>query len=66
MPPVTATGNVNYLGGKTETKVQSSNLNAGSGALMVGASDAERGYCDCDCERCFGGGDWRCNEYHHH
>ena len=37
---VTATGNVNYLGGKTETKVQSSNLNAGSGALMVGASDA--------------------------
>lgn len=37
---VTATGNVNYFGGKTETKVQSSNLNAGSGALMVGASDA--------------------------
>ena len=37
---VTATGNVNYLGGKTETKVQSSILNAGSGALMVGASDA--------------------------
>lgn len=37
---VTATGNVSYLGGKTETKVQSSNLNAGSGALMVGASDA--------------------------
>ncbi|WP_279175407.1 leukotoxin LktA family filamentous adhesin [Parasutterella excrementihominis] len=37
---VTATGNVNYLGGKTETKVQSSNLNAGSGALMIGASDA--------------------------
>ena len=37
---VTATGNVNYLGGKTETKVQSSNLNAGSRALMVGASDA--------------------------
>lgn len=37
---VIATGNVNYLGGKTETKVQSSNLNAGSGALMVGASDA--------------------------
>lgn len=37
---VTATGNVNYLGGKTETKVQSSHLNAGSGALMVGASDA--------------------------
>ena len=37
---VTATGNVNYLGGKTETKVQSSNLNAGSGALMAGASDA--------------------------
>lgn len=37
---VTATGNVNYLGGKTETKVLSSNLNAGSGALMVGASDA--------------------------
>lgn len=37
---VTATGNVNYLGGKTETKVQSSELSAGSGALVVGASDA--------------------------
>lgn len=37
---VTATGNVDYLGGKTETKVQSSELSAGSGALVVGASDA--------------------------
>lgn len=37
---VTASGNVNYLGGKTETRVQSSNLNAGTGALTVGASDA--------------------------
>lgn len=37
---VTATGNVNYLGGKTETKVQSSKLSAGSGALAVSASDA--------------------------
>lgn len=37
---VTATGNVNYLGGKTETNVQSSKLSAGSGALTVGASDA--------------------------
>lgn len=37
---VTATGNVNYLGGKTETKVQSSELSAGSGALVIGASDA--------------------------
>ena len=37
---VTATGNVNYFGGKTETKVQSSELSAGSGALVVGASDA--------------------------
>lgn len=37
---VTATGNVNYLGGKTETKVKSSKLSAGSGALEVSASDA--------------------------
>ena len=37
---VTASGNVNYLGGKTETRVQSSSLNAGTGALIVGASDA--------------------------
>lgn len=37
---VTATGNVNYLGGKTENKVQSSELSAGSGALVIGASDA--------------------------
>lgn len=37
---ITATGNVNYLGGKTETNVQSSKLSAGSGALTVGASDA--------------------------
>ena len=37
---ITATGNVNYLGGKTDTKVQSSKLSAGSGALAVGASDA--------------------------
>ena len=37
---VTATGNVNYLGGKTETKVSASNLSAGSGTLKVGAFDA--------------------------
>ena len=37
---VTASGNVNYLGGKTETRVQSSGLNAGTGAVIVGASDA--------------------------
>lgn len=37
---VTASGNVNYLGGKTETTVLSSNLDAGTGSLTVGAADA--------------------------